>query len=68
MYATQATCSFWTWMLHVTLVVVGALLIGNLALAVIFLHFTKHYVHKSRSGNAIDDSSNHGKNAVQSPS
>jgi hypothetical protein len=43
MYYSQAAVSWWTWPLHVTMVIIGGYLIGNLALAVIFLHFTKHY-------------------------
>ena len=44
MYATQASVSWWTWPLHVTLVIIGAYLIANLILAVIFINFTKYYV------------------------
>jgi hypothetical protein len=43
MYATQAAASWWTWMLHVTMVLMGCYLIANLALAVIFISFAKHY-------------------------
>ena len=44
MYATQASVTWWTWPLHVTMVIIGAYLIANLALAVIFINFTKHYI------------------------
>ncbi|GAX83897.1 hypothetical protein CEUSTIGMA_g11321.t1, partial [Chlamydomonas eustigma] len=43
MYSSQATLSWWTWMLHVSMVIIGAYLIANLILAVIVLHFTKNY-------------------------
>lgn len=43
MYDTQAAISWWTWMLHVTMVLIGSYLIVNLTLAVIFINFTKHY-------------------------
>ena len=43
MYATQASMSWWTWILHFTMTIIGAYLIANLALAVIFLQFTKYY-------------------------
>ena len=43
MYSTQASVSWWTWPLHVALVVIGMYLIANLALAVIFINFTKYY-------------------------
>ena len=43
MYATQATISWWTWLLHITLVLAGGYMIVNLALAVIFINFTKYY-------------------------
>ena len=43
MFATQASMSWWTWTLHFTMTIIGAYLIANLALAVIFLQFTKYY-------------------------
>ena len=43
MYDTQASVSWWTWMLHVTMVLIGSYLIVNLTLAVIFINCTKHY-------------------------
>ena len=43
MYATQASMSWWTWILHFAMTIIGAYLIANLALAVIFLQFTKYY-------------------------
>ena len=44
MYATQASLSWWTWLLHVVMVLIGGYMIANLALAVIFINFTKHYM------------------------
>ena len=43
MYDTQASVSWWTWLLHVALVLAGGYMIVNLTLAVIFINFTKHY-------------------------
>ncbi len=43
MYASQASVSWWMWLLHVPMVLVGGYLIVTLTLAVIYLHFTKHY-------------------------
>jgi len=43
MYATQASVSWWTWPLHVTLVIIGEYLLTNLVLAVIYINFTKYY-------------------------
>ena len=37
MYATQASVTWWTWLLHFAMVIMGCYLIANLALAVIFL-------------------------------
>ena len=44
MYATQASLSWWTWPLHVAMVLIGGYMIVNLTLAVIFINFTKHYM------------------------
>ncbi|GAX76998.1 hypothetical protein CEUSTIGMA_g4445.t1 [Chlamydomonas eustigma] len=43
MYATQDTVSWWTWPLHVTMILIGSFLIMNMILAVIFIQFTKNY-------------------------
>ncbi|GAX86028.1 hypothetical protein CEUSTIGMA_g13443.t1 [Chlamydomonas eustigma] len=57
MYATQAAMSWWTWPLHIFLVIVGGLLLANLALAVIFLHFSKYYNEaKLNSASSLDSS------------
>ncbi len=43
MLNTQSSVSWWTWVLHVSMVIIGGFLIANLALAVIFLQFTLNY-------------------------
>jgi len=53
MFATQASVSWWTWPLHVTLVIIGAYLIANLALAVIFINFNKHYSSGTKTSDAM---------------
>ena len=43
MYNTQAALSWWTWILHVSIVIIGGYFLANLALAVIFLQFTRYH-------------------------
>jgi len=43
MYATQGALSWWTWLLHVTAVILGCFFLVNLTLAVIFMAFNQHY-------------------------
>ncbi|KAG1653438.1 hypothetical protein FOA52_010471 [Chlamydomonas sp. UWO 241] len=53
MYNSQATVSWWMWVLHVTMVIFGGFLIINLTIAVIFINFNKAY---SGSSSSIPDS------------
>jgi voltage-dependent calcium channel L type alpha-1D len=43
MYNTQASVSWWTWLLHVSMAIIGSYLISNLIIAVLFIHFTRNY-------------------------
>jgi hypothetical protein len=43
MYATQATMSWWTWLLHYTMALMGGYLLVNLTLAVVFINFNSNY-------------------------
>lgn len=40
-YDTQDGVSYWTWPLHMCMVILGAFFLINLALAVLYLFFTK---------------------------
>ncbi|KAG1668958.1 hypothetical protein FOA52_001002 [Chlamydomonas sp. UWO 241] len=55
MYATQGALSWWTWMLHVTIVIFGCFFLVNLTLAVIFLAFNTHYRPPGSKGDDNDD-------------
>ena len=55
-YNTQAAVSWWTWILHIGMVIIGGYFIANLALAVIFLQFTRHYAALAGTSNGSSPS------------
>ena len=48
MYSTMAACSWWTWLLHFTMVILGGFLIVNLTIAVIYINFNKNFVESKQ--------------------
>lgn len=47
---------WWTWPYDILMVIIGAFLIQNLALAILFLNFTKNYAEQSRKAREIAES------------
>ena len=43
MFNTQAAASWWTWLLHWTMVILGSFLLVSLTIAIIFINFTKNF-------------------------
>ena len=64
MYSTQETASWWTWILHFSMIILGLYLIVKLAVAVLFIGFQRSY--EKDSGNEAEGSDIHP--AVSSPS
>ena len=48
MYNTMAACSWWTWLLHFTMVILGGFLIANLTIAVIYINFNKNFAESKQ--------------------
>lgn len=43
MFNTQGAVSYWTWVLHIGMVIIGGFILVNLTVAVVFLNFSRHY-------------------------
>lgn len=48
MYNTMAACSWWTWLLHFTMVILGGFLLVNLTIAVIYINFNKNFAESKK--------------------
>ena len=58
MYSTQQTASWWTWLLDATMIVLGLYLIVKLAVAVLFLGFSRSFGGKEESDEEEHQSEN----------
>ena len=67
-YNTQAAVSWWTWVLHIGIVIIGGYFIANLALAVIYLQFTRHYAELAGRASLQDEDSDDSEFQKGSPS
>jgi hypothetical protein len=43
MYNTQASVTWWTWLLHIPMAIIGGILISNLVVAILFINFIRNY-------------------------